>query len=513
MAASLLLSVTLGWLGSLLIEQLMRPRPRLWSRPPAAHLVHAGFYLATFCLLLAVLQRPIFSAVLSVALLLIMVLVNNAKYRALREPFVFTDFALYSQAIRHPRLYLPYLGKPAMVGIPVIAVTVFYLGVTYEGSILQATDAGTLVLLVVSGLMLAVSMIWIGGRGLPSPGAALEADVQRLGLLASLWLYQRSSRRHDGLADTMFPPHPPSPPADSDTPHVVAIQSESFFDARRLHPAVRGDILHHYDQIAAQSLQCGRLQVPAWGANTMRTEFAFLAGIDAVRLGPHRFNPYQTLVHQPLHTLASQLRARGYRTLCIHPYPSDFFQRSRVYPLMGFDEFIDIADFADAQRCGPYISDAAVSSKIQDILQAATTPTFIFAITMENHGPLHLEQVDAADERAFYERPVAAGLEDLTVYLRHLRNADRMVAALQKLLTAQPRPGLLCFYGDHVPGMPRVFERLDYHDDCTDYFIWSSAQRGDGRQQDTAAHRLPFVILDALNRAGRPDAKAARPDA
>lgn len=514
MAPSLLLTAALGWLGSLLIEQLMRPRPMLWRRPLSAHLVHAGLYLAAVCLLLAMLQRPLFSTVLCVALLLIMVLVNNAKYQALREPFVFTDFALYSQAIRHPRLYLPYLGRLAMVGIPILTVTVFYVGMVYEDSVLEVMDGWELVAVVASGLMLAALMIGSGGRGLPSPGTEVEADVQRLGLLASLWLYHRCSRRHSDLDDSALEPHQPPALASSDSRHVVAIQSESFFDARRLHPAIRHDILSHYDRIGAQSLQRGRLQVPAWGANTMRTEFSFLSGIDSASLGPHRFNPYQTLIHQPVSTLASQLRARGYRTLCIHPYPSDFFQRSRVYPLMGFDEFIDSSEFIDAERFGPYISDAAVSAKIHDILQAANAPTFIFAITMENHGPLHLEKVDAEDERGLYTGPVEAGLEDLSVYLRHLRNADRMVAQMQKSLASQTRPGLLCFYGDHVPGMPRVFDRLDFHDDATDYFIWSSDERGDGRLQDSAAHLLPFVILDALNRrTGQPGTRAARPDA
>lgn len=42
--------------------------------------------------------------------LLTLVLVNNAKFTALREPFVFQDYEYFTDAIRPPRLYIPFLG-------------------------------------------------------------------------------------------------------------------------------------------------------------------------------------------------------------------------------------------------------------------------------------------------------------------------------------------------------------------------------------------------------------------
>ncbi len=43
-------------------------------------------------------------------LTLVLVLVNNAKFTALREPFVFQDYEYFTDAIRPPRLYIPFLG-------------------------------------------------------------------------------------------------------------------------------------------------------------------------------------------------------------------------------------------------------------------------------------------------------------------------------------------------------------------------------------------------------------------
>jgi len=173
-------------------------------------------------------------------------------------------------------------------------------------------------------------------------------------------------------------------------------------------------------------------------------------------------------------TLATVLKANGYRTLCVHPYPASFYGRHRVYPHLGFDEFIDIAAFGGAERAGPYIGDQAVTSKVKALLATATDPLFIFVITMENHGPLHLEKAEAADHAAAYTSPPPPGCEDLTVYLRHLRNADRMMGELRTSLEQHPRPARLCWYGDHVPIMAEVYRQLGDPDGQTEYFIWSN---------------------------------------
>jgi phosphoglycerol transferase MdoB-like AlkP superfamily enzyme len=268
-------------------------------------------------------------------------------------------------------------------------------------------------------------------------------------------------------------------------PHIVAVQSESFFDARRLDARVPRDVLANLDRLA-QSGERGRLEVPVWGAYTMRTEFAFLSGVDGAALGVHRFNPYRRLARAGIATLASALRAHGYRTLCLHPYPAQFFGRDRVFPLLGFDQFVDLEGFAGAPRAGPYVADAAVAERIRAALAAAREPLFVFAITMENHGPLHLE-----------------GRDELAVYLRHLRNADAMLGALCADLE-QRGEGVLCFYGDHVPGLPAVYRAHGYEDPRTDYLLWKA---GDPRPAGVDA-RIERLGLRLLERAGLAPAPA-----
>ena len=175
-------------------------------------------------------------------------------------------------------------------------------------------------------------------------------------------------------------------------------------------------------------------------------------------------------------TLAGFLRRQGYRTVCVHPYPASFYARDVVYPLLGFDEFIDIRQFEAVSKTGPYVGDVALAEAVCQLLQAdAAQPLFVFVITMENHGPLHLERVQSGDEARLYATPPPHGCEDLTIYLRHLANADSMIRRLRQGLDALPGNAFLCWYGDHVPILPRVYAALGTPDGKTDYFIWSKA--------------------------------------
>jgi hypothetical protein len=474
----LLAALAATLLSSPLVDRLVQPGLGWRGRPLAAWVIQFGLVALCFGLLLALTRRPGFAAALTLAGQLLLVLVNNAKFKALREPFVFSDFGLFSQALKHPRLYLPFLGLiPAIAGVLAFAVTL-YLGLVLEASLVERMGMADFAVAVASVLLLAVAAVAVGSRLAPSPSLAADDDLLRFGLLGSLWLYRLAEHRHD--------PGNPSHPArqrpvlrvtqheENRLPHLLVVQSESFFDVRRLYPQIRPEILGHFDAACRTAAAHGPLRVPAWGANTMRTEFAFLSGLEDGLLGVHRFNPFRRFAHHPWPTLATALRDAGYRTVCLHPHAVSFFSRDRVYPQLGFDSFIDIRAFHGAEKVGPYISDAAVTAKVRELLGAAERPTLLFVITMENHGPLHLEQVAASDIERLYQTPPPPGFDDLSVYLRHLANADRMLGQLLELCEQNDRETVLCFYGDHVPSMPQVYAAQDFHDGRSDYLIWRS---------------------------------------
>ncbi|WP_231738806.1 LTA synthase family protein [Herbaspirillum rubrisubalbicans] len=464
-----------GLLLSVLLEQMMRPRPCL-RRPASAWSLHSGLCLGVQALLTLLLGRPWFALTITMALLLLLVFVNNAKLRALHEPFVFQDHEYFLDALRYPRLYLPFLGWAKVAGATAAAAIAIALGLFGEIPSPGQWDGSGLAGIQSAILLTATLLIALGTVRLPTIHLQPEQDVKALGLLACLWSYGRHSRQPWHAASPFA--QLKAPAATGPLPHLVAIQSESFFDPRPYFPGIRPEILSQFDLLRQEGLASGKLQVPAWGANTVRSECAFLTGIPNAALGIHRFNPYAALAaHSQQLGLASYLKQLGYRTILLHPYHRQFYRRDRVHTILGFDEFHDITAFSDADRSGPYIGDLALADKVAAWLKEAHTPLFIHVITMENHGPLHLEQCDASDVQALYDSAPEPGCTDLTVYLRHLRHADQMIGRLRQSLEQTPRGASLCWYGDHVPIMPEVYRHHGRPPGEVDYVYWSKDRR------------------------------------
>jgi hypothetical protein len=452
-----------------------------------------------YAVALAATARPILSGTVIVSLGAGLMLADRTKRAALREPVVFSDIDEFFQLFRHPQLYLPFAGTGrviagALAGVGALALLVAVEPPAWTWALWHGPLAAALLAAAGAAVMqppllapVAAALERFALSGDPTP------DTRAIGLLAAQFAYGMIARaERPGRRGAAAPPAAPARPrpAPPRLP-IILVQSESFFDARRLHPTIPRDLLPSFDACRAAALQWGRLAVPGWGANTMRTEFAALTGLSDAELGFDRFNPYHAFARRPVASLAWRLRAHGYRTICLHPFDRRFFRRDRAMPNLGFDAFIGPEAFVGAARSGLYVTDLEVGRRILDLVGADGPAVFVFAITMENHGPW-LEP--AADGRRGPD--ALAGIAQaaaLGQYLDGLRAADRMLAMLTGAFD-RDRPALIGFYGDHLPSLPGVFDALGFEDARTDYVIWRAG--GDRpAQHDLAAHQLPDVLL------------------
>ncbi|WP_445000736.1 LTA synthase family protein [Halomonas mongoliensis] len=502
-----LISALLAWLtggvASFLLEGLIRPRllPP-WRRPAAALLIHLGSWCLLYAAFLLLVQRPWFAMAFILCLQLVLIQSNHVKWKTLKEPFLFQDFDYFLDAIRHPRLYLPFFGIGLAIGASLAGAAAIALLFWLEPWLVAQAGPWTYLAGLATLVLIGGALLMAGLARLPAVSLKPAVDLPALGLYAFLWSYARQAKRPiDARLSPQAFRQQSLPPSRDRLPDVVVIQSESFFDPRRWLQVDQCPELIHWDRACGTGLHHGGLVVPAWGANTARTEAAFLTGLPNDLLGIHRFSPYRQLARQALPNLVSQLKRWGYHTVAIHPYPADFYLRHQVFPKLGFDQFIDIKSFDEKRdRDGQYISDAAVAQQICHLLGLQhNKPLFIFAITMENHGPLALEAA---------QRPEGAGgtHPELATYLRHLENADQMLGQLMGSLEAQDRPGLLCWYGDHVPIMDRVYRQLGEPDGTTDYVIWSPRHDlgASAIHQNLKAEALGEVLLNHIINASRP---------
>ncbi|GBU19726.1 MULTISPECIES: LTA synthase family protein [Methylobacterium] len=434
------------------------------------------------------------SCVLTVAGLAI---VSRLKRGVIGEPLVFSDFALIPQVPRHPDLYYtkPF-GHPAIAGPLLLSVGVVVLWYWLEPTVLPGSPWMALAAILVLPLLLAgfaASLLtplaagWIAGQ-VPRPDP--EADVARYGLAASLVLYVlrwRATRRD--------PPVPLPAANDSDlrpaAEIVVVVQLESFVDPERL----GGAPIPALELFRARALQHGRLRVPAHGAYTMRTEHAVLTGRTAEDLGFGVFDPYLSAGGREPGSLAQLANAAGYDTAFVHPFHRNFFDRARVIEEIGFRRLVMEEDFAGAERVGPYVGDAALGRHILAEVRERTGPLFLFAVTMENHGP--------------WKRGRLAGIDEpLDQYLHHVAHTGRMVEDLVAGL--EGLDAVLCVYGDHAPALPNC--RPGFGGTATDYAVFRfGCSTMPPRRVDLSADALGRALRGALARERDDDASVAVP--
>ncbi len=464
---------------------------------------------ALFALVAALTARPVFAGVMTLAIGAAYAYADRSKRLVLREPIVFTDVFQAPDIFRHPELALPFPHKGRIAAGVLLGISFFILIFAWEAA--AWTWAGwhplaALFVILVAAWIMANPANRVLGHYLRTqrPSEDPFEDAARLGPFATLLAYgilaraERSTRQlavartHEGPSE--------SGPKKKALPPVVAIQCESFFDARRLHPQLASLHLPTLDACRAQGAQWGRLSVPTWGANTVRTEFAVLSGLEQSALGLDRFNPYHRFARHPITSLAWKLKAQGYKTICLHPFDRNFYGRNFVLPNMGFDEFIGEEAFAEADRVNSYVTDMETARVGCEILARESGPVFLFVITMENHGPWpSLTSMEGSHVAGLPNLP-ADEREGLDRYLQSLENADRML----ERFTHQVQPGgLVAFYGDHLPSFPGSFKRLGLSDMRSDYLVWRAGAQPATHQgsvsSDIDASALGGLILQNLS--------------
>jgi hypothetical protein len=467
---------------------------------------------------MAATGRPVFTGVLLVALGSGFALADRTKRLALREPVVFSEMSELPQVFTHPQLYLPFAGPALVIGGAAAAIALCVALLSLESPVWQPDPW----LVFFSGGAV-VGGIWLMSRE-PALGATAAAlrelgatgepfnDAATLGPFAMVLVYGVIARAERATRRARHAPLPTpallKPRAASGVP-LLLVQCESFFDARRLSQLVPKDLLPGYDACCDGGGTFGRLEVPAWGANTMRAEFAVLTGIPESELGYDRFNPYHAFARTPIASLAWRLRSQGYRTVCLHPFDRGFFRRDLTLPALGFETFLGIESLGGSRR-PPYYSDPELAHHVLRVLEAEGPDVFIFAITMGNHGPWREAgpPIDRELRRSFDPTGVPQGGE-LLRYLDGLRRSDEMLQILLSGLQQHNREAVLAFYGDHLPSLPLAFRHFRFDEWGSDYVLWGGAA-SPARQLDLPAYRLPRLIVDALQAAGAIDERGTR---
>jgi hypothetical protein len=298
-----LLGIALMLVGWWLPRQSGQTRFRISPALPLDLLVP----VVEFTLALLLSARPILAGVVTLMLGVGWAQGNHHKRRVLAEPTLFTDVFQSFDILRHPQLAVPFPHKAPVVLATLATLAFFAMVIGLEPRAWQGLYwlaplfCMAMVIFVLLGREL-LPMLYRGFRQRALSAEPLQ-DVAQHGLLATMLLYGMFARSERAALRA-----PLRPPVDArlrsenkalECGPVVLVQNESFFDARRLHPGIATGLLPQFDAGCRDGLQWGRFEVPSWGANTVRTEFAVLTGLPRMPSGLIASTPITALPMLP----------------------------------------------------------------------------------------------------------------------------------------------------------------------------------------------------------------------
>lgn len=263
-------------------------------------------------------------------------------------------------------------------------------------------------------------------------------------------------------------------------PNIIVIMNESYADTRLTHDYVNFEddpfkVLNNLDG----NMDRGNLLVSVYGGGTSNTEFEFLTGFNMASL-PLGSNAYQQYMFRDTDSMVSLLKDNNYECVALHPFERSFWNRDKVYPLLGFDKFYSMESFENPEIKKHYIADDEVYKKIiqQYEEKSEDKPLFCFAVTMENHKPYDDPSIDykldTGNKTLSQEQ-----LLELKNHTAGVKDSNLMLKSLIEYFKDKDEPTIIVMFGDHQPSLSAPDECSDANKALIDrystpYCIWTN---------------------------------------
>ena len=291
--------------------------------------------------------------------------------------------------------------------------------------------------------------------------------------------------------------------------NIIMIMNESLADFESVGEISTDSEIIPFIHSLKQNVKYGQLHVPTYGGGTARTEYEALTG-NAMYFLPAGSVPYQLYVRDPEYGMADILKAQGYETLAMHPNRAANWNREKVYPSMGFDQFISKENWGDLYRdkIRSHESDKSTYDKIINIYEEKekNQKLFTFCVTMQNHGGYGVET------RNGYEPTVKLNYKkeypQAETYLSLARESDSAFKDLLDYFEKAEEPTMIIMFGDHWPAIEDDFLSKVIGKDTGDlsltesqtlyttpYVIWTNYP-SETKEQDISSNYLGSYILE-----------------
>ncbi len=294
--------------------------------------------------------------------------------------------------------------------------------------------------------------------------------------------------------------------------NLIFIMNESFSDLTAAFPNLElsEDPLAFYHSLTENTVK-GTMISPVTGGGTANVEFEYLTG-DSLAFLPSSTVAYQLYLYDGCPSLVSQAKDLGYHTIAFHPYLSSGWNRTSVYPWLGFDEVHFQEDVRDPQYIRNYVSDLSDYEQLFRWTEENDGPTMIFNVTMQNHSGYSQGWNNLSGDVT-----VTGGAKPSSIttqYFSLMKESDQAIQALVEHYSQVEEKTLIVFFGDHQPPLGNTFfetlygKKLDERDPEevqqayeTPFFIWANY---DIPEQDDLRISSNYLGVLAAEVAGLP---------
>ena len=284
-----------------------------------------------------------------------------------------------------------------------------------------------------------------------------------------------------------------------DTPNILYLQLESFFDPYLVKGLEFSQDPIPYFRSLMDEYSTGELIVPSVGAGTANVEFEVMTGISARFFGPGEYPYKSVLKEETCETTAYDLKQLGYSTHAIHNHRGAFYYRNIVFANMGFDTFTCLEYMNNVMKTPKnWAKDGILTENIMSALESTKNKDYIYTISVQGHGRYPDEQV--------LENPLItcdnAATEELKwnyeYYANQIYEMDLFVKELTEVLSNYDEDVILIMYGDHLPALDMTADDLKTGDlYASQYVIWDNFGMAK-EDKDLTTYELNAEVMDRL---------------
>ena len=298
---------------------------------------------------------------------------------------------------------------------------------------------------------------------------------------------------------------------NKNSPNIIIIMDEAYTDFTEITDLkISEDYVPYIHSLKKNTIK-GNLYTSVFGGGTSSTEFELLTA-NTSAFTPYGTNAYRAYINDSFPNFTTTLKDLNYSGLiAMHPYKPSGYSRDKVYPLLGFNDFISLKDFdKNTERFGRHISDKGDFDRIieeyEKSKKESERPFYLFNVTMQNHSPFKCEGVNQSIKLNYNKN-----YPEANCYMNMIKYTDESVEKIITYFKKQKDDTIIVFFGDHEPKLETEFydevmktynkgeEYANLMKNNSQFFIWANYDIKEETDINISANYLGNLILKTAN--------------